>query len=256
MGGAAGAAEARVGLRPPPGHSPVPPATVAAMGEIVEFPSNGATGQGYLASPESGSGPGVIVIQEWWGLVGHIKDVCERFAREGFFALAPDLYKGDTTTEPDEAAKLMMGMQIDRAARDMSGAVDAVMARSGRDRVGVIGFCMGGGLALVLATRRPDAVAAVVPFYGLVPWSEAQPDFSAMSAEVQGHYAEQDEFTSPEAVRELEAKLNSMGKQAELFVYPGAQHAFFNDTRPEVYHGEAAELAWQRAVEFLRSRLG
>ena len=139
--------------------------TVGNMGEMIEFPSNGSTAGGYLAFPEGGIGPGVIVIQEWWGLVDHIKDVCERFAAAGFFALAPDLYHGQQVQpgEPDEAGKAMMAMRMDQAARDMSGAVDEVLRRSTGDQVGVIGFCMGGGLALVLATQRPDAVAAVVP---------------------------------------------------------------------------------------------
>ncbi len=138
------------------------------MGEMIEFPSNGSTGHGYLASP-AGGGPGVVVIQEWWGLVDHIKDVCDRFAAEGFVALAPDLYHGTATSEPDEAAKAMMAMRMETAAKDMGGAVDEVRRRSGRDAVGVIGFCMGGGLALVLATQRPDAVKAVVPCYGVIP---------------------------------------------------------------------------------------
>ena len=138
------------------------------MGEIIEFPSNGSTGQGYLATPAGGSGPGVVVIQEWWGLVDHIKDVCDRFAAKGFVALAPDLYRGKQVSEPDEAAKEMMAMQLERAAQDMSGAVDEAARRGSGRGVGVIGFCMGGGLALVLATQRPDAVTAVVPCYGVI----------------------------------------------------------------------------------------
>ena len=155
--------------------------------------------------PEGGSGPGVVVIQEWWGLVDHIKDVCDRFAAAGFVALAPDLYHGQKVKpgEPDEAGKAMMAMKMDQAARDMSGAVDEVLRRSSGDRVGVIGFCMGGGLALVLATQRPDAVAAVVPCYGIIPWPDAQPDYSAMSAAVLGHYAEKDDFFTPEAAHAL-----------------------------------------------------
>ena len=149
--------------------------TLRAMGEIIEFPSNGGADQGYLAVPASGSGPGVVVIQEWWGLVDHIKDVCDRFAEAGFVALAPDLYHGRSTTEPDEAAKAMMALRMEQAARDMSGAVDEVQRRSSGNAVGVIGFCMGGGLALVLATQRPDAVKAVVPCYGLIPWPDAAP---------------------------------------------------------------------------------
>jgi len=134
--------------------------------------------------PESGHGPGVIVIQEWWGLVEHIKNVCDRFAEAGYVALAPDLYRGQSTTEPDEAAKEMMALELDRAARDMSGAVDELRRRADGDQVGVIGFCMGGGLALVLACQRPDAVAAVVPCYGVIPWPDAQPNYSLLSAAV------------------------------------------------------------------------
>ncbi|HVF74175.1 MAG TPA: dienelactone hydrolase family protein [Acidimicrobiales bacterium] len=225
------------------------------MGEIVEFPSNGTTGQGYLALPEAGTGPGVVVIQEWWGLVDHIKDVCDRFAAEGFVALAPDLYHGETTTEPDEAGKLMMALNIDKAGKDMGGAVDYVRDRAAGHGVGVIGFCMGGGLALVLAAQRPDAVKACVPFYGLIPWPEAQPDYSRISAAVQGHYAERDDFFTPDLARGLEEQLGELGKDVEFFLYD-AHHAFFNDARPEVHDPEAAATAWGRALSFLRAQLG
>lgn len=225
------------------------------MGEMVEFPSNGMTGEGYLATPEGGSGPGVVVIQEWWGLVPHIKDVCDRFAAVGFVALAPDLYHGEVATEPDEAGKQMMALKLDRAGKDMSGAVDFLKERSTGSGVGVTGFCMGGGLALVLACQRPDAVVAVAPFYGVIAWPDAQPDWGAITASVQGHYAEKDDFANPESVKALEQKLAGLGKDVEMFIYPGCDHAFFNDTRPEVYNAEAAALAWQRATRFFRARL-
>jgi carboxymethylenebutenolidase len=213
------------------------------MGEMIEFPSNGSTGQGYLATPSGGQGPGVLVIQEWWGLVPHIKDVCDRFAAEGFVALAPDLYHGRTVSEPDEAGKAMMAMQL------------ALRERCGRDRLGVIGFCMGGGLALVLACRRPDAIAACVPFYGVIPWPEATPDYGAMTAAVQGHFAERDDFFPPDKAHQLEADLQALGKEAEIFVYEGTDHAFFNDARPEVYNEQAAATAWERTLAFLRASL-
>ena len=226
-----------------------------AMGEIIEFPSNGGTGQGYLAVPASGSGPGVVVIQEWWGLVDHVKRVCDRFAEAGFVALAPDLYRGESTTEPDEAGKLMMALNIDEAGKDMSGAVDELVRRS-NGNVGVIGFCMGGGLALMVAAKRGDAVRAVAPFYGLIPWQGAQPDYSTMAVAVQGHYAEKDEYFNPEAVAGLEKQLEAAGVEHELFIYAGVDHAFFNDTRPEVYDAEAAALAWTRTLDFFRSKIG
>jgi carboxymethylenebutenolidase len=225
------------------------------MGEIIEFPSNGTRGQGYLATPAPGGGPAVVVIQEWWGLVDHIRHVCDRLAAEGFTALAPDLYRGKTVAEPDEAAKEMMAMQFDRAALDMSGAVDELRRRTGRDSVGVIGFCMGGGLALVLACRRPDAVRAVVPCYGVIPWPDAQPDYSKMTAAVEGHYAERDEFFTPDAARALGDQLRSLGKEAEIVVHPGTDHAFFNDDRPEVYNAAESAALWESATAFLRSRL-
>lgn len=227
------------------------------MGEIVEFASNGSTAQGYLAVPDGeGARIPVVVIQEWWGLVPHIEDVCDRFAAEGFVALAPDLYHGQKASEPDEAGKLMMALNIEQAAKDMSGAVDKVAEVAGSDRVGVTGFCMGGGLALVLATQRPDKVKAVSPWYGLIPWPDAQPDYSTLDAAVLGHYAGRDGFFTPDLVRQLEETLQGLGKEASLHVVPDADHAFFNDTRPEVHHPEASKACWRETVEFFRDKLG
>ena len=228
------------------------------MGEMVEFPSNGGTGSGYVARPEQGAGLGLLVIQEWWGLVPHIKDVCDRFAAEGFTALAPDLYHGESTTEPDEAGKLMMSLNLEQAAKDLSGAVDWLVASDDvrGDGVGVVGFCMGGGLALVLGTQRPDAVQAVVPFYGVIPWPHAQPDWSKLIAPVHGHFAELDSFFTPDKVKELETTLRDQGTEADLSIYEGVDHAFFNDTRRDVYDENAASVAWTRTLEFLRAKLG
>jgi carboxymethylenebutenolidase len=225
------------------------------MGEIVEFPSDGTTARGYLATPAGGSGIPVIVLQEWWGLVPHVQDVCDRFAAAGFVALAPDLYRGESTTEPDEAGSLMMALNLERAAKDMSGAVATVQEASGREAVGVVGFCMGGGLALVLACNRPDAVKACVPFYGLIPWNGAQPDWSQLDAAVQGHYAERDASFGPDQVAALRDQLQAVGKEADLYVHPGVDHAFFNDTRPEVYDQREADRAWRDTLAFLRAEL-
>ncbi|MCU1452412.1 MAG: Carboxymethylenebutenolidase [Acidimicrobiales bacterium] len=228
------------------------------MGQIVEFPSNGSQAQGYLAVPESGSGPGLIVFQEWWGLVPHIKDVCDRFAAEGFVALAPDLFHGETATEPDEAGKLMMALNLDQAGQDVSGAIAFLQGHEAvtSPTLGVTGFCMGGGLTLWIACTQPEAFGAVVPWYGLIPWPDAQPDWSALQAPVRGHIAEKDEYFTIDAARELEQKLRDLGKDVIFYVYPGAQHAFFNDTRPEVYDPEASALAWSRTLELFRARLG
>jgi carboxymethylenebutenolidase len=228
------------------------------VGQIVEFPSNGHTIKGYLATPADGaSGPGVIVIQEWWGLVDHIKDVAERFAREGFVALAPDLYDGASTREPDEAGKLMMALNMERVAKDLGGAIDRVVAdpQCSSAGVGVVGYCMGGGLALLLATFRPDAVKAVAPYYGLIPWESARPDWSKLTAPVEGHYGEKDGYFGPGLVRALEEELRALGKDATLQVHPGVDHAFFNDTRPEVYDPEQAGQAFGSTVAFFRTHI-
>ncbi|MEX1105214.1 MAG: dienelactone hydrolase family protein [Ilumatobacteraceae bacterium] len=221
------------------------------MGEMTTFASNGHTCDGYVA----GDGPGVIVIQEWWGLVPHITDVADRFAAAGFTALAPDLYHGESSTEPDGAGKLMMALNLEQAAKDLSGAIVALQERTGRAKVGVVGYCMGGGLALVLASLRPDAVAAVAPYYGVIPWSSAQPDWSTIEATVVGEYAENDAMADPAAVRSLESTLRGLGTDATMHVHPGTEHGFFNDTRPEVYDAEASAVAFARTIELFRTTL-
>ena len=223
------------------------------MGEMTTFPSNGHTCDGYLAG--DGTGPGVIVIQEWWGLVPHITDVADRFAAAGFTALAPDLYHGESSTEPDGAGKLMMALNLEQAAKDLSGAVALLQQKTGRDEVGVVGYCMGGGLALVLATQRPDAVAAAAPYYGAIPWASVQPDWSALTAKVVGEYAELDGWASPEAAQALETQLRELGKDATMHVHAGADHAFFNDARPEVYDAAASATAFDRTVALFRDTL-
>jgi len=225
------------------------------MGEMVEFPFAGGNTRGYLSVPRSGTGPGVIVIQEWWGLVDHIKDVCDRFAGEGFVALAPDLYHGKTAKSPDEAGKLMMVLRIDQAEQDLSGAIEylATLDSTTSEKVGVVGFCMGGALSLYTATKNPHVGACVV-FYGGHP--NVKPDLPNLHAPVLGLYAARDGFVTPDSVHQLESKLKELGKQIEAHIYPGTDHAFFNDTRPEVYDADAADDAWRRTVQFLRKHLG
>src|SRR5215212_4798614 len=224
------------------------------MGEMVQFPFAGGNTGGYLATPEQGSGPGVIVIQEWWGLVDHIKDLCDRFAEAGFVALAPDLYHGKSTKSPDEAGRLMMAMRIDDAERDLSAAVEylTIQDSTTSEKVGVVGFCMGGALALYTATKN-DNVGACVVFYGGHP--KVKPDLPNLHAPVLGLYGEKDRSVTPALVHELERQVKSLGKQIDVKIYPSADHAFFNDTRPEVYNAEASADAWQRTIEFLRRHL-
>jgi carboxymethylenebutenolidase len=181
--------------------------------------------------------------------------VVDRLAAAGFTALAPDLYHGQSSTEPDGAGKLMMTLNIEQAAKDMSGAIDLLVERSGRSKVGVVGYCMGGGLALVVAAQRPDAVAACAPYYGVIPWASAQPDLSAVAATVVGEYAEHDDFANPEATRALETRLRDLGKQATMHIHPGTHHAFFNDSRPEVFDAAASATAWNRTLALFRSTL-
>lgn len=223
-------------------------------GEMVNFQSNGGTATGYLSVPASGKGPGVIVIQEWWGLVPHIKDVCDRFAAEGFVALAPDMYHGESTKSPDEAGKLMMALRIDEAEKDLRGAIGYLLnheASSG-DKVGTVGFCMGGALSLYAASKNPQ-VAACVVFYGIHP--NVKPDLASLHAPVLGIYAERDGFVTPAVVHELESRLRENGKSAEMHIYPGMDHGFFNDTRSEVYNEAAAKDAWSRVLGFYREYL-
>ena len=227
---------------------------MARAGQEMRFGSETDPGAGYLAVPASGRGPGVLVIQEWWGLVDHIRDVCDRFAREGFVALAPDLYRGERAGDPDTAGRLMMGLEIPRAARDLDAAVGALLGQTAvvGPRVGAIGFCMGGQLALFAATRNAR-IGAVVDFYGIHP--NVTLDLSGLEAPVLGIFAERDGFVPPEAARKLEADLRGAGKRARFEIYPGVDHAFFNDTRPDVYDAKAAARAFAETLAFLRAEL-
>lgn len=222
---------------------------------MIEFSGNGKQFQGYLSTPASGSGPAVVVIQEWWGLVGHIKDVADRFAAEGFVALAPDLYGGDSTVEPEEAGSLMMALQIPVVEKQLTGAADALLTRPETvgSKCGVVGFCMGGQLALYAAAASPEKFGACVNFYGVHP--NANPPLENLSCPVLGIAAEYDEYTSPDKVAALDAELNRLGKAHQFVTYPGTHHAFFNDDRPEVYDAAAAADAWSRTINFLKQSL-
>lgn len=225
------------------------------MGEMVSYASNGDSAEGYLAVPSSGSGPGVVLIQEWWGLVPHIRDVADRLAGEGFVTLAPDLFHGAKTTEPDEAMRLMMGLAMDRAGRDIAGAAAYLAGRSTGHGVGAVGFCMGGSLALWSATLSDD-VRAVVGFYPAVPWERMSPAWSRYDGKAAVIHTDEHEGGSQgEGVQQAKSAVEAAGGEVVLYDYPGTDHAFFNDQRPEVHDPEAAEQAWSRTVAFLRERL-
>jgi carboxymethylenebutenolidase len=225
----------------------------------VEFASNGSTASGYLCRPPSGSGPGVLVIQEWWGLDSGIKTSAERLAAGGLVALVPDLYHGELAghDEMDKAGELMTRLPADRAARDMTGAVDFLAGLDGvtGSGIGVVGFCMGGMLSFVVASLRGDMVKAVVPFYGFPPAAN-EPDWSALTAVVRGHMAEHDDFFGPDAARALETKLRGLGKDVTFTVHPGTGHAFMGPHNAMGTLDEAlAEQIWPEVLSFLHETL-
>ena len=229
------------------------------MAQTVEFKSNGSTASGYLVTPASGSGPGVLVLQEWWGLDSGTKQMADKLGEAGFVALAPDLYHGELAqhTEMDKAGKLMQSLPPDRAARDMSGAIDYLAGHKGVTSrgIGVVGFCMGGMLGFVIAANRGDKVKALVPFYGF-PQGPMEPDWSTLTAKVSGHMAENDNFFKPEAARALEARLRGMGKDVTLTVHPGTGHAFMAPHNAlGTHNAEKAKEIWPKVVSFLRENL-
>ena len=229
------------------------------MAETVEFRSNGNVASGYLARPPVGYGPGVLVMQEWWGLDSGIKEMADRLAAAGFVALAPDLYHGQLAghDEMDKAAHLMHSLPPERAGRDMSGAVDYLANHSAvtSNGIGVVGFCMGGMLAFIIATNRPDKVKALVPFYGF-PKGYTEPDWSKLTASISGHMAEHDDFFPPAAARALEAKLRGMGKRVTLTVHPGTGHAFMSSHNAlGTFHPTLAAQIWPEVVSFLHRTL-
>lgn len=223
----------------------------------VTFASNGGEAHGYLALPDSGSGPGLIVIQEWWGLTDHVKDVTDRFAAEGFVALAPDLYGGKVAHDADEAGEMMQSLPVTEAAQDLAGALSFLEDHDGvtSDTVGAVGFCMGGGFVLVLAAQQGDRIGAAVPFYGVGGYDEV--DLSQVTAPVLGHFGTEDDFAPPEQVDDLEAKLEASDATIDIRRYEGQGHAFFNDEdHMGTYDADAAQQAWEATLNHLRTHLG
>ncbi|TVQ81379.1 MAG: dienelactone hydrolase family protein [Bradymonadales bacterium] len=220
---------------------------------LIEFPVNGRKGKAYLSVPSASKGAGLIVLQEWWGLVDHIKDVCERFSKEGFVAMAPDLYQGACAEGPDDAGRLMMSLKIEDTAKELASAAhflaehEAVTSK----KVGALGFCMGGQLAL-LGASVSDQIGAVVDFYGIHP--NVKLNFEKIKAPVLGIFAKRDEFVPLEKAKELEKALKAHNSQVDFHFFD-ADHAFFNDSRPEVYSADSAKQAWELSLKHLRSHL-
>jgi carboxymethylenebutenolidase len=219
----------------------------------IEFACDSGTTPGYLAQPTQSTGAGVVVIQEWWGLVPHIQELCERFARQGYVALAPDLYHGKAASEPDEARKLVMEMDRERAVQEIIAATIFLkgLAQVAPKKVGVVGFCMGGMLAVTNAALS-DQVDATVAFYGM-------PRDLSLVEHIQtpllGLFAEHDHGITPEMVKDFESTLAKSRAAHDIHVYPGTQHAFFNDTRPHIYDPQAAQDAWKRTLDWFRQHL-
>jgi carboxymethylenebutenolidase len=226
---------------------------MALEGKTVQYSYNGSTANGYLAVPDGGGKrPGLVIIQEWWGLNDHIKDIAGRFAKEGYIALAPDLYDGAIAKNAEEAGKLMQSLDQQKALKNLDGAIDYLVGLPDvdPDHIGVTGFCMGGTFALLLACGNPK-VKASAPFYGDVPSEEKLKNLSAPTLFFGG---DQDQWINEEKRKRLESALLKFDKDGEVKVYH-AGHAFFNDTRPDAYNKSAAEDAWRRVTHFFASYL-
>jgi carboxymethylenebutenolidase len=222
----------------------------------IEFPTSAGTASGYLAVPTSGRGLATIVLQEWWGVDDSVRAICDRFADEGFLALSPDLYRGETTTEPSEAQQKMMALSMAEAEKDMCGAADFLAAQPGFEGrgVGSVGFCLGGGLSVWAAATCPNIVAAV-SYYYVMP--HGKPDFSKLQGPVLGHFGTNDDFIPLETAQELEGELRDAGVETTFHYYEGAGHAFANDhNRLGTYDPAHTQASWERTVGFLRSALG
>jgi carboxymethylenebutenolidase len=223
-------------------------------GADIEYPADGESVAAYLAVPPAGRGRGVLVMHEAWGLVDHIRDVCDRLAREGFVALAPDLFRGRTAADAEEAGQLMGELRIPRIGADVDGAVSTLLNdhRVDGGRVATLGFCMGGSLALFAATRNPR-VGAAVDFYGIFP--DVPLDVANLRAPVLGIFGSDDDLVSRSDVDRLELLLKAAGKRYVFEVVKGARHAFMNEARPDCYDPRAAARCWSTLLAFLRAEL-
>jgi len=219
------------------------------MGSMIDFKRpDGGTCRGYMA--EAGRGkPGIVVIQEWWGLNDQIKGVADRFAKAGYNALAPDLYKGRVTQKPDEANHMMSGLDFAGASdQDVAGAVRHLASVS--RKVGVMGYCMGGALTIAACARVPG-IACGVPYYGVPPGELADP--ARIRVPIQGHFANKDDWCTPQVVNDFEKAMGGGGGKPEVYRYD-AQHAFANETSA-AYHAASARQAWDRTLAFLGKHL-
>jgi carboxymethylenebutenolidase len=223
-----------------------------------EFQANGRTISGYLAVPEQGSGPGVVVLHEWWGLTEPFRQVCDRLAQAGFVALAPDLYHGQTTASVEEARALgaALDQDVERWRGDIAGAMQALRQHPAthrtddRDKLAFVAFSLGGAYALDMSITEAQEIAAVVTFYATYPGL----DYRSAKAAYLCHFAEDDPFEPAESVAQMEQELQAAGRLVTVYTYLGTTHWFFEENRPE-YDAQAARAAWGRTIEFLHQQL-
>jgi len=220
---------------------------------MIEFPAGEGQARGYLALPASGDGPGVVVLHAWWGLNDFFRRLCDRLAAEGFIALAPDAYGGRVAATIPEAERLSDELDADEYRAVVGGGIAALRAQAGvrGERIALLGCSLGAGAALAWSTRLPEAVAAAVTFYG----SRSDLDFTDARAAYLGHFAERDEWEPDEEVAATQEHLRAAGRPVTFYRYPGTGHWFFEDDRPDAYNSQAAALAWERTLAFLREQL-
>ncbi len=220
---------------------------------MLDLKSSEGTVSGYLATPGTGSGPGVLVLHAWWGLNDVFKSVCDRLATKGFIAFAPDLYHGAVASTIDEAEKVMSQLKPETAWQDIVRSARGLQThpKVRGKRLGAIGFSMGAYWSLRLGEELPADMAAIVVFYGTGDGKHAH-----TQAALLGHFAEKDPYESAESVRDFEKVLRTHGKNVEIHTYPGTTHWFFEKDRPDAYDPKATEIAWQRTVQFLTTHLG
>ncbi|TDB72706.1 dienelactone hydrolase family protein [Micromonospora sp. KC723] len=228
------------------------------MGEMVSYTGTGGTRDGYLAIPSSGAAsPAVIVIQDWWGLVPHVRAVVDRFAEAGFVALAPDFRHGAPASKPSEPRQMLNSAQMDEAAADIAAAAEYLTGRLDvTGKVGCAGFCAGASLALWAATHS-ERIVATAAFYPRLPWEGMSPewtDYAGKAALV--HCSEADGTSTAAGVQTVRRAVEAAGGTCQTYDYPGTAHAFFNEDRPEHYDQRAAATAWARTLELFRAKLG
>jgi carboxymethylenebutenolidase len=218
---------------------------------MTKFPAGNSDASGYLAIPENGHGPGVLVLHAWWGLNDFFKGLCDRLAKEGFVALAPDLYAGKVASTVKEAEALMQASDFEAMKAAALGAIEFLGSHPAvtGPGLGAIGFSMGGSWAILLSSLKPEILKAVVIFYGI-----GEADYKTTRAVYLGHFSDQDEWEPLEGVRQMEADMRAAGREVTIHIYPGMKHWFFEANRLE-HDPQAAELAWQRTLDFLREHL-